>query len=67
MIQHENEKDGWKKLLSMTENEFPKFIENLRKSKQVDEDDMTFVICQKISKRSKMKIDDLQSKLSDYV
>jgi len=67
MIQFENKKQDWKKLLSMKENEFPKFVEHLRNSKQVDEDDMTFVICQRISKKVKKKSDDSQSKLSEFV
>jgi len=67
MIQFENKKQDWKKLFSMTENEFPKFVEDLRNSKQVDEDDMTFVICQKISTKIKKKSDDSQSKLSEFL
>ena len=67
MIQFENKKQDWKKLLSMKENEFPKFVEHLRNSKQVDEDDMTFVICQKIPTKIKKKSDDSQSKLSEFV
>ena len=67
MIQFENKKQDWKKLLSMKEKEFPKFVEYLRNSKQVDEDDMTFVICQKISTKMKKKSDDSQSKLSDFL
>ena len=66
MIQFENKKRDWEKLFSMTENEFPKFVEDLRNTKQVDEDDMTFVICQKISTRTKKKSDDSQSKLADF-
>jgi len=67
MIQFENKKQDWKKLFSMTENEFPKFVEDLRNSKQVDEDDMSFVICQKISTKIKKKSDDSQSKLPDFL
>ena len=67
MIQFENKKQDWKKLLSMKEKEFPKFVEHLRNSKQVDEDDMTFVICQRISKKVKKKSDDSQSKLPEFL
>ena len=55
----ENGENPWSKLVKMTEKKFPKFVEKIRNDREVDDDDMSFIVFTIISEKNE--------KITNYV